>query len=200
MMGAALLDSEYRSALLATPFNAAVRLAIEGITWRTIATVAPAAALIEVEGPLYRPAPEEGGAAYVIPVRVDNPLSPEAADPIATKSTGEIVDLLAFHPAQPHRWALRTGVAEWLGAIEPQYLEPEPVQVWRSPLSWLRAGGKGLVLLSHSSTDRYRILSGCRCIIAEDAAHAAELRQVVSQPWPIPRVIEHLSQESRRAA
>jgi hypothetical protein len=125
----------------------------------------------------------------LIPVRVDSPVLPEAADPAAAVSAGAIVDIVACHPRHPGRWALRTGVAEWLGAIPPQYLEPDPVQIWRSPIAWLRAGARGLVILSRQPADAYRVLASCHGdIVAEDATHAAELAGL-DRPWPMPRII-----------
>jgi hypothetical protein len=78
------------------------------------------------------------------------------------------------NPAAPDRWALRRGIASWLGACEPQYLDPDPVPVWRTPLGWLRAGCRGLVLLTEDKTDRYRCLSMLGSIVAEDQAHTAD--------------------------
>ncbi len=124
-----------------------------GITSQTIAAVAPAIVRIAVAGSTYEPDPA-GKGAFLLPVRVDNPLTPEAADSIGIIRAGSIVDLLAFHPAHPYRWALRRDDAEWLGAIEPQYLDPAPVPVWRSPLAWLQAGCRGLVVLSPVAADR----------------------------------------------
>ena len=82
------------------------------------------------------------------------------------------------------------GAAEWLGCIEPQYLEPEPVPIRRSVLSWFRAGCTGLVLLSRLPLDQYRILTGCvGGIIAQDATHRAELRRALQRPFRIPRIL-----------
>jgi hypothetical protein len=124
----------------------------------------------------------------------------EAHDPPHTVRAGELVDLVAWHPRHPHRWALRTGAAEWLGAIEPQYLDPEPVPVWRSPLAWLRVGCVGLVMLSPDPPAAYRVLSGCRGgIVAEDPQHAAALRATLARPWPAPQIIVRRSVEAGHA-
>ena len=193
------LRREHLVALRATPFEAARRLHAAGVSWRTIATVAPAFTGIRVDGGRYEPDPDLP-AAFVVPVRVDSAICPEAADPLVTVNSGEIVDLVAFHPAKPDRWALRVGAAEWLGAIEPQYLDPEPVPIWRCPLSWLQAGCAGLVMLSRSLTDHHRALSGCRSVVAEDSAHAAELRRVLGRPFPVPAVLVSRGREVRHAA
>jgi hypothetical protein len=116
-------------------------------------------------------------------------VTPETMDdPHEVISWGAIVDLVAFHPRHPARWALRVGAAEWLGCCEPQYLDPPPVRIWRLPLDWLRADCTGLVILSQEPVDAYRVLSGLHSITAEDAAHAGELRRVLSRSWLVPHI------------
>jgi hypothetical protein len=144
---------------------------------------------IRLSGTLYEPDPD-GVPAIITPVRVDTPLTPESTNPRPYVRGGPIVDLVAWHPAQPESWALRRGVAEWIGCIEPQYLDPDPVRVHRSVLEWLRAGCSGLVLLSEEPADQYRTLSWCRGgIIAADARHSKMLRKTLSRPWPYPKVM-----------
>src|SRR5829696_4465459 len=78
--------------------------------------VAPARARISVSRDgLFEPDPDSDAVAFIVPTRVGNTVSPEVSDPIETVRDGEIVDLLAFSPAFPNRWALRTGAASWLG-------------------------------------------------------------------------------------
>jgi hypothetical protein len=165
-------------------------LEAHGVSTTVIASFALlGAAKIRVGNGLYEPAPD-GRWAYVTPVLVDNELGPEAAQPIScARILGHLVDLLAWHPRHPRRWALRVGAAPWLGCCEPQYMEPEPVRIWRSPLAWLRADCDGLVMLSTDPADAYRLLSSLREIVAEDAEHAAELRRLVRRPWPLPRIV-----------
>jgi hypothetical protein len=183
------LAAEHRVMLLAMGPDDLRPLLAAGISPRTIAMVTPAFSRIAVDGYTYQPDPA-GGAAIVLPVRVESWVTPEAADPLKTLRDGAIVDLLAFHPAFPLRWALRRDAAEWLGALEPQYLDPETVCVRRSPLAWLRAGCRGLVVLSPEPAARYRILAECRGgILAEDNEHAAELMATLAWPRSAPRVI-----------
>ena len=137
---------------------------------------------------LYAPAPD-GAAAIITPVRLWHPVGPEAPRPRLYTQWGPIVDLIAWHPADPERWVLRTGAAEWLGCIEPQFMDPDPVPVHRSVLDWLRAGRVGLVLLSDHPMDQYRVLSCCRNgVVAADDEHGRQLRRVLSRPWPHPAV------------
>jgi hypothetical protein len=153
-------------------------------------------------GRLFEPDPD-GGIAFVSPVRIDphNPVSPEARAPGPCCRFGALVDLVAWHPLHPDRWALRTDAAEWLGCIEPQYMDPAPVPIRRSVLSWFRAGCTGLVLLSRVPAVQYRLLMDCHGdVIAEDTAHAAKLRQALNRPWPRPRVLIDNTRECRDAA
>jgi hypothetical protein len=140
-------------------------------------------------GDLFEPDPD-GRACLITPVSVHTALDPESSKPEVFCRVGAIVDLVAWHPERPDHWALRVGAAEWLGCIDPQYLEPEPVPIRRSVLSWFQAGCTGLVLLSRSPLDQYRILMDCRGdIIAEDAAHRAELRRALQRPFRAPRIL-----------
>ena len=190
------LCRKYRAALRSTRFADLAPMVGAGVGWRAITCVVPAFATIRVTGGIFE-FDESGGDAFVVPVRIENPITPEAFDPATAVSNGAIVDLVAFHPLHPDRWVLRRDAAEWLGAVEPQHLDPEPVTIWRSPMSWLQAGCLGLVLLGDQNS-RYGILSLLHSIIAEDGQHAAELRRELARPWPVPQVIS--PREARRAA
>src|SRR5258708_7102628 len=159
-MTGADLAREYVAALRATRFHDLAPLVSAGVPWRAIAMAAPAFTKITAaKDGTFHPDPD-GRGAYVVPARLDNPLTPEAADPDAVVAAGAIVDLVALHPRAPDRWVTRTGAAEWLGAIEPQSLDPEAIHVRRSPMAWLRAGCNGIVVLAHHSADAYPILAG----------------------------------------
>ncbi|HEY3909251.1 MAG TPA: hypothetical protein VGM07_05110 [Stellaceae bacterium] len=138
---------------------------------------------------LYEPSPD-GWTALITPVLIDSPMSPEAANPVATaRYAGDLVDLVAWRPDRPSLRATRTGAATWLGAIAPQYLPPAPAHVWRSVLKWFRARLDGLVLLSDDPVECWRLLDDCQGgIVPEDAGHAAELRVALARPWASPRV------------
>ena len=136
---------------------------------------------------LYEP-DDSGHVAIITPVRVETPASPESPQPDIYTHWGPIVDLVAWHPAAPERWALRAGAAEWIGLVEPQYMDPEPVPIHRSVLDWLRSGRVGLVPLAFQPAEVYRLLSWCRSIRAADEEHARELQRALSHPWPQPNV------------
>jgi hypothetical protein len=144
--------------------------------------------------------PDADTVAFILPVRIEQTVSPEAADPARAVREGEIADLIAFSPLHPSEWALRTGAATWLGSIEPQYLAPEPVPVWRSPLHWLGTNCHGLVLLDRDRREQYRVLIWCDAIMAEDERHAAELRELLRHPWLAPAVYVRRGREVRNAA
>jgi hypothetical protein len=194
------LVAEYMSALERTKPADLDSLRRAGIGEAGFA-IRPAVAPIIVtrDGLHYEPDPDGDGLAFILPVRIDNPLSPEAADPDETVRSGEIADLVAFSAAFPNRWALRTGAATWLGAVEPQYMGPAPTPIWRSPLHWL-AHAEGVCLLSRDRRDQYRVLTCLDSIIAEDEGHADELRELLSRPWIAPPVFVRHGREVRHAA
>jgi hypothetical protein len=145
-------------------------------------------ARVRVEGALYQPDPL-GGGAFISPVLAHHVAGPETPDPWAFARFGNIVDLVAWDPAHPERWALRTVNATWLGCIPPQYLAPEPVRIWRTPLNWFRSDCTGLVVLARERPEDYRLFAGLASgIIAEDRRHAEEIRSVLQHPWPTPRI------------
>jgi hypothetical protein len=150
------------------------------------------------DGALYRPDPD-GGRAFISPILAHRADTPETPDPWAFARFGNIIDLLAWDPAHPSRWARRTGNASWLGAVPPQYCSPEPVRVWRWPVEWFRAECTGIVILTRNRAEIYRLLSGCiGGILVDDGAHGAEIRSVLEHPWPAPRIF--VERANRHAA
>src|SRR5947207_9325461 len=65
----------------------------------------------------YDPHPE-GDEALITPLRREDPETIAAAEPAAGVIWGEICDLVAWHPATPSCWAVRSGEAAWLGQVE----------------------------------------------------------------------------------
>jgi len=196
------LAAEYAAALRTTATADREPLRAAGVGLAGLGIAAFAKVRLSRDRSLFEfDADEDVDPACILPVRGANPLSPEALDPAAEVCGGPIVDLVAFSPAFPHRWALRTGAATWLGCIEPQYLAPVPVPVWRSPLHWLGNDLLGIVLLTRDRRERYRVLSCCDAILAEDEAHAEALRELLARPWLAPPVfVRQARQEVRRAA
>ena len=144
---------------------------------------------LSANGRAYEPA-EDGAQAFVTPCRIGTDLlSPEDPDHESVPQFGCVIDLVAWSPRYPGRWALRSGLAAWLGAIPPQFCSPPPVTMRRDVFSWLRAGASGLCILAHERRDAYRVLSVCRDEIkGEDHDHVRELRRIFEQPFSTPRI------------
>jgi hypothetical protein len=127
--------------------------------------------------------------SYVTPVCLQYPETPESTRSDVFPLVGNVVDLVAWSDQEPEKWRLRTGAASWLGCIEPQYCSPEPVRIWRSPLSWLRNRCVGLVPLTRDRAEINGLLAVCRGgIVAEDKMHARWLRNIFAHPRPSPQV------------
>jgi hypothetical protein len=168
-----------------------LRLTEHGIPLRSIRLVRPVLIHIALKpdrcapAELYQPDPA-GKPAWVVPVRTFDSAYPgewiETADPEIVVSQGTMLDLIAFAPAAPGRWALRLGEAAVLGAIEPQYLDPRPVPVHRDVTDWLRSGCSGIMLLTRDACEAGRILRQCKTVEAQDPTHAAQLRRLIERP------------------
>jgi hypothetical protein len=74
------LAREHRAALQTTRRHDMRQLLEAGISEETIAAAGPAIARIAVDGGIYQPNPS-GAIAFLLPVRVEGPLTPEAVDP-----------------------------------------------------------------------------------------------------------------------
>jgi hypothetical protein len=170
----AQLRAEYSAALRVMPIAAACELEALGIPRTAIAAVCPVPIRIAVNRAGDRFWPNDGGElGWVFPVAVVDPGRPElieTEDPFATVQTGPIIDLAATtrSPVAPGPWALRRGLATVAGAIPPQYMDPEPVRVHRDIAAWLRAGCRGIVLLSDDPDEVQRVLCQIRCIEIDD--------------------------------
>src|SRR5215470_3384147 len=107
-----------------------------GIPIEAITAVCPVPTRIRRTGRMgqrYEPDPV-GGRAHVFPATVIDPGLRdliEADGPREIVSTGSIVDLVAVDIKAPGRWALRTGAAVVLGAIEQQWGFADPVPIHR---------------------------------------------------------------------
>ena len=93
---------------------------------------------------------------------------------------GLTVDAVAWEPDRPERfsrlecraWCLGDATFDWwdLG---------KPLAVWRSPLSWLRNGSDGVVILDWQEA-RHQLPD--RQLVAEDEVHGAEIRNRMQPP------------------
>ena len=92
----------------------------------------------------------------------------------------ELVDLLAFDPREPEKWWFRDGAERLLDgdALGDQHLG-KVFKVFRTPLSWLKGGCAGVVILD---TNRAFIdlVSAPNGIVGEDDIHTVELQRKMS--------------------
>ena len=144
-------------------------LLASGVTIDTVATpwaVRSARVTFEPTG-RYRPCPGLGEFAYVLPLIDDG-----------------IVDLVAWSPKND-RLASRLGRGGALGqgrlGIEGVGTTDRPLPVWRSPLNWLRAGRRGVVIAD--PVVAAHLFAGT-ILQAEDRAHATEVSEALRLPPP----------------
>lgn len=104
------------------------------------------------------------------------------------RANTEVVDIVAWHPATPGQWARRIGEAHMLGDADAR-LGDEPLRVHQTPYGWLKAGGEGVCFLDRDRQLIALALRNVHQIVAENAAHARELRDICARPYPIPRII-----------
>jgi hypothetical protein len=90
---------------------------------------------------------------------------------------GTIVDLCAFG-IDDERIGTWQGNALVLGqdAIVAPFPGQDPLQIWRTPAGWLRAGRTGVVLLKEGAADW---LGHVPAVIAEDIEHGAVLERLL---------------------
>jgi hypothetical protein len=183
---------EYLALMRRMPLSAAQELhSIYGLPWCSITLTCPVPTRVRFTDKarsLFEP-DEDGVTVWIIPASCANGARPEeieAVDPLCCVGTGPIVDLVAFHPECRNRFALRTGAAVVLGAVEPQVLGPDPVSVLADISDWLREGCRGIVLLTSDGHQRGRILRRIGGSIK--AADPARVKGDLALPeYPAPR-------------
>jgi hypothetical protein len=182
------LVGEYCAAMRRMPLSAAQELHNRfGVPWRAITLACPVptrARFTDKARSLFEP-DEDGGAVWVIPATCVDPARPEeieVAEPLDVVSTGACVDLLAFDPDRPRRFARRTALAPTLGCIPRQHGDPAPVPVRLDVTDWLRAECHGLVILTRDPHEIGRLLRRIAAIQPEDPAHAAALKAWLGLP------------------
>lgn len=174
-------------------------LAGAGIPDRAIEIVGRMRIDLDREGRLFTPL-EIGDPAFVVGCRIDerDADTPQSSRAEAIAFAGALVDLVAFS-LETQDWALRADAAQWLGAIPPQLLDPEPVIIHRSPVGWLRSGcAPGFVILTRQPREMQRLINTCDKIVAEDPEHARELRRIARTPYAMPEI--SVAARRRRAA
>jgi hypothetical protein len=141
-----------------------------------------------IEGRLWQPV-DGAPLAVVLPVLIDDALTPGSRWPAMAPLFGHLVDLVAFTTSNPDRWALRTGAASWLGAVQPQFLDPDPVEIWQTPMAWLMAGGTGICPLTDDPVELRRLLMPLETISVADVTYWRFLQRVLSAPSLTPHIL-----------
>ena len=105
---------------------------------------------------------------------------------IATTAYGAI-DIAAWQPAtnQVGLW-LNRAFALGEEQIWAPRLGDEPLPIWRTPLNWLRAGRKGIVILRPEVACLQ--LDCVSRVSAEDLAHAEALERILLPPKPKTKI------------
>lgn len=118
---------------------------------------------------------EFGKVAFIHPVTVGGPFT-------------DIADLIAWFPDKPHRWWLLLGNGYPLGVdmLNHAKIEGLPLAIRRSPLSWLQAGGDGVVVTDWAISAP--ALRHVDCLDGEDEDHAAEIYRHLNNPQPVPEI------------
>ncbi len=99
------------------------------------------------------------------------------------RASNEVIDLVAFRPADPHHWWSRRGLVAALGEEGLSDFCDEPVPVWGDPLTWLRAGATGICPVSDDPGAARDVLIRLPGIVAMDANHGREIRRLLDRQW-----------------
>jgi hypothetical protein len=117
-------------------------------------------------GATYEPM-EHGKRAFIMPAV---PLREDVLD-------NDVGDLIAWHPENPEKWWCRLGALPFLNfeAVERAAHYHEPLRLRALPLSWLKSGGQGAVILDQSA-HLPLWLGGVSKIIFEDLVLAKRVK------------------------
>lgn len=191
-----IIDLEHEFRLALENFSDIDRDALQcaGVPADVVVRALVGVAGVVAAGEVYQPI--EGGRRHlIVPVRVGHYVSPQCPEPDRAVARGELVDLLAFRLDAPETWWLRRGVAVWLGACLPQYLDPPPVLIHRTPLDWLRNGGEGIVILADYPVERRDLLLSFRMVAVDDPSLGRELQRSLERPYAIPPIMVRVFEE-----
>ena len=117
------------------------------------------------------------------------PTGPEALIVPVAVLGDVVIDLLALPVRQPETWYRRTGHAPILGeeAAERADFMGEPLEVFATPLAWLRGGGSSVVVLDwRASLSLY--LGGVDKLLVEDDALGHRLKQALQRDVELPDI------------
>lgn len=111
----------------------------------------------------------------------------ELAFTLAVLSDDGFVDIVAWHP-RTGRQAIWLGNGFALGERQINYPDPQAkgLLIHRSPMSWLRAGRSGIVILRDDFAAQ--LLARVPILIAEDSVHQRELQAFFPYQYFDPRI------------
>jgi hypothetical protein len=93
-----------------------------------------------------------------------------------------IEDLVAWPLSQPMKFATALGRARGLGVDQARnpasFFGGKPLQVWRTPLGWLRAGCRGVVVLDQGAAALW-LGDALGPVAGEDLEHAREIGRLL---------------------
>lgn len=115
---------------------------------------------------------------------------------------GEVVDLCAWPPDRPDRWARHEGAGFALGeealGNAGTFAFGGSLRVVRTPLGWLQAEGRALCILDPGLA--WHRLSNAPRLAAEDVEHGTELDALIQPPARSVRILVPGASRRRRAA
>ena len=133
---------------------------------------------VRVEGAFYEPA-SDGIEMVLVPSFEAPPRLPDGR----WRAPNEVVDLLAFRPADPGRWWSRRGIVAALGEESLTSFDHASVWVSRDPLKWLQVGATGICPVDLDPAAVRDVLLRLPGIDAEDVAHGREIEALMSRSW-----------------
>jgi hypothetical protein len=98
------------------------------------------------------------------------------------------IDIVAWQPQTNHTalW-LKRAFALGEEQLSGPRLDDEPLRVWRSPMTWLAARRRGLVIVQPKAA--FYTLGCLSRIVAEDIDHGIELDTLLTPPKPRTRIL-----------
>lgn len=135
-------------------------------------------ARVRVEGDTYEP-DDDGAEVVQVACFASPPRLPDGR----WRAPNEIIDLIAFRPAEPGRWWSRCGIIAALGEEMLSDFSLDPVRVWREPLAWLRSGATGICPVTSDPGAVRDVLLRLPGIVAEDVAHGREIERLMARHW-----------------
>lgn len=110
---------------------------------------------------------------------------------VAVHEDAALIDIAAFRPDRPGRWALRVGIGAVLGdsAVEDArrafaWGELGTLALHATPLDWLRAGGSGACVIDDWSRETANRVRDLRRIEVASTRFAKALRLALTPPPP----------------